>query len=132
MSNFENAREFAQFVKGLGFRAFVAEPGLGRGGYGIVTDAEGSRVLSFSFTGGSTLSGNYGPPSRACGTGWQLEMDVWDIKSADDVKRALYATPPGRIAPRAEPGKPDSGWQYFTTLEQHLKQYGSSSKYQEV
>jgi hypothetical protein len=123
----QSASDFAHFVKGLGFRVFLA----GSGDYGFITDTEGSRVLSFSFTGGSSLSGNYGPPSRACGTGWQSSFDAWNIKTADDVSRALYENPPS-FCPRAQPGKPESGWQYFTTLEQHLSQYGSSSKYREI
>lgn len=123
----QSASEFAHFIKGLGFRAFLADSG----DYGFITDATGSRVMSFSFTGGSSLSGNYGPPSRTSGTGWQLSVDTYHLKSADDVKRALYAEPPS-FCQRARYGEPDSGWQYFTTLDQHLAAYGSSSKYREI
>jgi hypothetical protein len=117
------AKEFAHFVKGLGFRAFVAEPGLGRGGYGFITDAEGSRVLSFSFNDGGSLGGNYGPPSQESGTGWRIDGHPLDLKTAHDVYRALYAHPPRWC------GK---GWKNLTTLEQHLQTYGKSSNYREI
>lgn len=131
MTDFHTAREFAQFIKGLGFRAFVAAND-GTRGYGFITDAEGSRVLSFSM-GDGTLSGNYGPPSRTSGTGWQLNGSLWSLKTAEDVRQALYAPPPDwcrRASPQAR-GDND-GWKYLTTLEQHLGMYGSSSKYEEV
>jgi hypothetical protein len=129
MSDFETAREFAQFIKGLGFRAFVAggPGGDGRRGYGFITDAEGTRVLSYSMEG--SLSGNYGPPSRASGTGWQLPGSIWGLKTAEDVRAALYATAPDWIARGSENA---SGFRYYCTLAQHLGMYGSSSKYQEI
>lgn len=119
---YKNAREFALFIKGLGFRAFVAESKTMD--YGIITDAEGSRVLSFGFTDGASLSGNYGPPSKESGTGWRMDITPYDLKTAEDVRKALYAQIPRwcNAGPNVKP----------TTLEQHLGQYGSSSKYQEV
>jgi hypothetical protein len=129
MSDFETAREFAQFIKGLGFRVFVAKND-GRRGHGFITDAEGSRVLSFGMEGG--LSGNYGPPSRASGTGWQIEgANIWTLKTAEDVKRALYAIAPN-FCQRYRKGVPDSGFEHYTTLAEHLGLYGSSSGYQEI
>lgn len=134
MSDYQTAREFAQFIKGLGFRAFVAGGmgGDGRNGYGFITDTEGSRVLSFEMRSGN-LGGNYGPPSRTSGTGWQLNGDVWSLKTADDVRKALYVTAPD-FCRRASPQSrgDDSGWQYYTTLAQHLAMYGASSKYEEI
>lgn len=127
MSDFQTAREFAQFIKGLGFRAFVAAND-GIRGHGFITDAKGERVLSFQMDDGS-LGGNYGPPSREAGTGWRIHLTVWDMKTADDVRKALYATPPDYCR-RATHDR--GGWEYFTTLEQHLGLYGSSSKYQEI
>lgn len=130
MSDFNTAREFAQYVKGLGFRAFVAGSPGGDGvrGYGFITDATGSRVLCFSMADG-TLSGNYGPPSREAGTGWQTNWTIWRVRTADDIREALYSHPPDycRKATRER-----GGWQYFTTLDQHLGQYGASSKYKEL
>lgn len=116
----ENAATFASFIKGLGFRVFVAKAGH----YGFITDTDGTRVLSWSFSDSSSLSGNYGPPSHESGTGWRLAQSPHDLKSADDVRAALYATPDPRQCGR--------GWRYFTTLQQHLSMYGDSSKYREV
>lgn len=142
--SYETAREFAQFIKGLGFRAFVAGAlgGDGPRGYGFITDREGTRVLSFQFSDGGSLGGNYGPPSQESGTGWRMDATPWDIKTAADVKRFLYATAPdwtrrghaGRChtCGREHEGAKARGWQYYTTLEQHLAAYGSSSKYEEI
>lgn len=99
------AREFAKRITALGFRVFLAD--LGAGAYGFITDADESRVLSFSFTFDSSLSGNYGPPSKESGTGWRMDESPSDLRTAEDVRRALYASPP----PFA--GK---GWRYLTTL----------------
>lgn len=120
MTDFYTAREFAHFIKGLGFRAFVAGSPGGDGprGYGFITDASGERVLSFSMEQG--LSGNYGPPSRESGTGWRLDKDPSDLRTAEDVRNALYSNAPqwcGR------------GWKHYTTLAQHLAMHGSSSGY---
>lgn len=130
MSDFQTAREFAQFIKGLGFRAFVAGTpgGDGTRGYGFITDAEGSRVLSFGMDGG--LSGNYGPPTRESGTGWKIADSVYCIKDAEDVRRLLYSHPPDWIRKAGADGR--GGWRYFETLDGHLGHYGSSSKYQEI
>lgn len=117
-----NATEFAHFVKGLGFRAWVADSNY-RGGYGFLSDDKGERVLSFEFTAEGKLSGNYGPPSRESGTGWVLNQTPYSLKTAEDVREALYAVPPTFC------GK---GWKHYTTVEQHLAMYGSSSKYKEV
>ena len=115
----EQTTELAARIKALGFRVFVAE----RGEYGFITDAEGSRVLSFGFSDGGSLGGNYGPPSKESGTGWRMDRTPYDLKTAADVSAALYAPAP------AFTGK---GWRRYTTLEQHLQQYGSSSRYQEA
>lgn len=114
------AKDFARRVTALGFRVFIARDGTGH--YGFITDDTGARVLSFSCDMGGGLSGNYGPPSRESGTGWQLDATLYDLRTAEDVCRALYAHPPEWV------GK---GWRYFTTLEQHLGQYGTSSRYAE-
>lgn len=114
------ASEFAAHVKSLGFRAFIAESGE----YGFVTDAEGTRVLSFSFTGTSSLSGNYYPPSRESGTGWGMHKFPGELATADDVHKALYANPPSWLC-----GK---GWKRLSTMADYLGQYQSSSRFVEV
>ncbi len=119
------ATNFAHFIKGLGFRVFLAE----RKDYGFITDADGGRVLSFSFNDWS-LSGNYGPPSRASGTGWRMDGTPGALRTAADVKKALNAMPPP-FCQRADGDKRD-GWRYLTTVDQYLQMYGSSSKFKEV
>lgn len=102
---------FVEKAKGWGFRAFVAE----QGDYGFVTDADGSRVMGFSFSGFSTrLSGHYGPPSTESGTGWSLEQSPDALHSAEDMRKALYANPPSWC------GK---GWRSLSTLVDHLGRY---------
>lgn len=141
MSDYQTAREFAQFIKGLGFRAFVSTTPGGEGprGYGFITDDKGERVLSFGMRDGD-LGGNYNG-DRSTGSGWRMDAHTWDLKTAADVKRALYA-----IAPmwtgfhRAANSCPTCGQsrghekteQTYRTLEQYLKLYGSSSKFEEV
>lgn len=111
---------FAKRIKALGFRVFLAE----NREYGLITNDDGSRVISFSFSSlGSSLSGNYGPPSRESGTGWRLSRSPESLRTVKDVQAALAETPPAWC------GK---GWRYMTTLEQHLKDYGASSRYYEL
>lgn len=83
-----NAREFGQFIKGLGFRAFVAKDTY-RGGYGFITDEAGSRVLVFGFSDGGTLSGTYGPSSTNERHGLAYGGDA--IRSAHRRRRAQGA-----------------------------------------
>jgi len=114
------ATAFAKRIKALGFRVFLAE----NREYGLITNDDGSRVISFSFSSlGSSLSGNYGPPSHESGTGWRLSRSPESLRTAEDVKAAFAETPPAWC------GK---GWRYMTTLEQHLKDYGASSRYYEL
>lgn len=127
MTDFRTAREFAQYIKGLGFRAFVAKDD-GVRGHGFITNADGSRVLSFQMGDGS-LGGNYGPPTRESGTGWRLDQTIWDLHTYADVRKALNDMPPTYCQRKRHDR---GGWEYLTTLEQHLSMYGSSSGYQEV
>ncbi len=139
MSDYQTAREFAQFIKGLGFRAFVAGND-GRNGYGFITDADGSRVLGFEMREG-TLGGNYNG-DRSTGSGWRMDQNTWDLKTAEDVKRALYAMAPSWTGFHRSPSRCHACGQStgseadkarsYTTLEQHLKMYGTSSKYSEI
>jgi hypothetical protein len=114
-----NTTEFAHNVKSLGFRVFLAKDGH----FGIITDDVGTRVMSFSFRDGSSLSGNYGPPSQKSGTGWRLEGSPSDLVTAEDVRRALYAGAPNWCG---------DGWKRYTTLAQHLATYGACCGYQEI
>lgn len=113
------ARDFAHYVKGLGFTVYLAKDGT----YGFITDDTAERVLSFSFTDGGSLSGNYGPPSAKSGTGWRLEQAPHDLKTHADVRRALYEPAPRWCG---------DGWKRYTSVEQHLKLYGDSSHYTRI
>jgi hypothetical protein len=115
----EMAAEFAGFIAGLGFTVYMAE----RGTYGFITDKAETRVLSFEFGCPPRLGGNYGPPSTESGTGWSLAKCPSDLKTAEDVRAALYSVPDYNV------GK---GWRYFTTAKQHLESYAASSKYRLV
>lgn len=114
-----DASNFAHYVKGLGFTVYLAHAGT----YGFITDDTGTRVLSFSFTDGGTLSGNYGPPSQTSGTGWRLEQAPHNLVTRDDVRRALYEHAPSFCG---------NGWKHYTTVAQYLKLYGDSSAYQQI
>lgn len=111
-------RDFARHIKDLGFCIYIAQEGEGR--YGFITDDTASRVLSFSLNDGGNLGGNYSPPSRESGTGWRMDEHPGDLKTAEDVRKALYAYPP-QFA-----GK---GWKTLTTVEQYLAMYDRSSHY---
>lgn len=115
----DDASEFAQRIKALGFLVFVAE----RGHYGFITDDTERRVLTFSFSDCGSLGGCYGPPSTTSGTGWRLEGAPNTLKSAEDVRQALYSYPPAYCG---------NGWKYLSTVNQYLALYGDSSRFQEV
>ena len=108
---------FAGRISQMGFTVYVAKSG----DYGFITDDKASRVLSFSFTDGGSLSGNYGPPSTQSGTGWRMVKGPDSLKTADDVREALYASPPDWLR-----GK---GWRYLSTVAQYLQHYGPSSQF---
>lgn len=111
--------EFAHRIKALGFRVFIAE----RGHYGFITDDTEKRVLTFSFSDGSSLGGAYGPPSTTSGTGWRLEQTPYGLKTAEDVRAALDSYPPACCG---------NGWKYLVSVKQYLALYGDSSRFQEV
>lgn len=115
----DRAQQFAGFVKGLGFRVWLAQTG----DHGFISDGVGDRVMCFSFDVPNRLGGCYGPPSFESGTGWQLSKDPSELRTAGDVRGALYEHPP------AFAGR---GWKHFTTVSQHLAMYQSSSHYTEL
>lgn len=128
----EQVAQWAGTIKGLGFRVWIAESGT----YGFISDASESRVLSF---GTDSLGGNYGPPSQESGTGWRMDQAPWDLKTAADVKAALYAEAPSwtrrgpsRCGACGHQHGESKGWQRYTTVAEHLALYGRSSKYREI
>ena len=108
---------FADHISRLGFTVYIAKSGT----YGFITDDAANRVLSFGFNDGGSLSGNYGPPSTQCGTGWRMDKGPHSLTTAEAVREALYANPPDWLR-----GK---GWRYLSTVEQYLQLYGSSSQF---
>lgn len=108
----QDARDFAVRITAMGFRVYLAE----RGDYGFVTDSSESRVLGFAGRSGD-LSGTYGPPSTTSGTGWKMDQSTWDLRTAADVRNALYAHPPPWC------GK---GWSRVSTVKDFLAHYQSS------
>jgi hypothetical protein len=121
--NVTQAHEFAQRIKSLGFVVYMAAGGH----YGFITDETGARVLSFAFQGvEDTLSGNYGPPSRESGTGWQINATPQSLRTAEQVREALNAPAPDWTR------KQGKGWTRYTTLAEHLAAYGASSKYRQI
>ena len=125
---YDEVQRFAGKIKAWGFRVWIAESG----DYGFISDDRPpapnklARVLSFSFSRGSSLSGNYGPPSTNSGTGWKMDITPGDLKSADDVLKALNAHAPEWTR------RGGVGWKHYTTVAKHLAMYQSSSKYEEV
>lgn len=115
----EYVRAFAQRMTALGFTVYIAE----RGTHGFLTDAKESRVLCFGSSG--DLSGAYGPPSLFSGTGWRMDAAMWDLKTADDVRAALYEYPPAFCGRQGS----ERCWSHFTTVAQFLKMYNASSRY---
>lgn len=107
--------QLAREIKKAGFRVFIAASGT----YGFYTDALGQRVVQFQFDlGGFTFNGNYktDQPSQT-GTGWRLEGSTFT---------GMFNQCPPDWAVRS-----GITWK-FTTLEQYLKTYQSSSKFTEV
>lgn len=106
----------AHDIKKAGYRPFIAENGT----YGFYTDKEGSKVISFGIDLlRIRFSGNYvSECPQSTGTGWGIGDNREDF---GDMFKAI----PERYAV--------GGWKWkFTTLEQHLKTYGPSSRYKEV
>ena len=114
---------FCERIKVLGFRVYLSK----HKDYGFITDDSESRVLSFSFRDGGSLGGNYGPPTTQCGTGWRMDGSPWDLKTADDVRKALYAFIPSWVGgPTARAAiKP-------STVAQYRAAYQSSSCFAEA
>ncbi len=117
MTTKDEVSAFADRISRMGFVVYIAKSGA----YGFITDDTASRVLSFSFNDDGSLGGNYGPPSRQSGTGWRMDESPYNLATADDVRKALYASPPDWLR-----GK---GWRYLSTVAQYLQQYDKSSQF---
>jgi hypothetical protein len=93
-----------------GYRVFLAE----KGTYGFYTNNEGKRIVSFACDlGGINFSGNY--KSKTDGTGWRIG------RNREDYEVMLNEYPWVGIK-----------FEKFTTVEEHLAIYNSSSRYTEL
>lgn len=109
--------QIAEQIKSYGYKVYIAKDGR----YGFYTD--GVRVVSFGgqWNFSVDFSGNY--QSRKCGTGWQQATELTAI-DAEAAEKFIKASAP-QWATKGEVVT-------YTTPEQHLSMYGSSSGYTEV
>ena len=111
----ELINELAQALDSYGYTVYIAK----NGDYGFYTD--GKRVVSFGGQWRFSIdySGNY--KSNKSGTGWGLEKDkgILTKEEADDFIK--------RNAPHWATNENVT----YTSPEQHLKTYGSSSGYKQ-
>ena len=126
MSNYkkEAAVELANAIKtNTGYRVFLSER---RGcSHGFITNASGSRVLSFQFDILSfSFSGNY--ESKSCGTGWRMAgVGVEHVTNKESLDRIFENNSAPLWATKGEQVR-------LVSLDDHLKRYGASSMFVEV
>ena len=106
-----------------GYRVFLSE----RGGcaHGFITNASGSRVVSFQFDILSiSFSGNY--KSKSCGTGWRMDgVEVEHVTNKESLDRIFDNNSAPLWATKGEQVR-------LVSLDDHLKRYGASSMFVEV
>lgn len=119
----QTAREFANKAKELGFTVYLAKSET----YGLITDKNKDRVLSFQSDFGLVkVSGNY-QPQGGIGTGWEIAKDL-DSNDLNQRQLDLFLN---AIAPNWAVGNAIYPVKY-STLENHLEAYQKSSKYKQV
>jgi len=108
-------QELSQDLKSKGFRVWLAE----NGEYGFYSDKSAGHIVSFQINlGVISYSGNYKSRSHSgCGSGWILSSGL-------SYAAMLKDTPPF-WAIRDNLVK-------FCTVQDHLEQYGKSSRFEEV
>lgn len=108
--------EICKALKSYGYAVYISKTGE----HGFYTD--GASVVSFGgqWEFSADFSGNYGPPSRQCGTGWQIAAEQC-IPTEEQARAWLNALPPTWATNGANVRK--------TSPEQHLSTYGKSSGY---
>ena len=106
-----------------GYRVFLSE----RVGcaHGFITNASGSRVVSFQFDILSiSFSGNY--KSKSCGTGWRMDgIEVEHVTNKESLDRIFDNNSVPLWATKGEQVR-------LVSLDDHLKNYGASSMFVEV
>ena len=106
-----------------GYRVFLSE----RVGcaHGFITNASGSRVVSFQFDGlNLSFSGNY--KSKSCGTGWRMDgVEAEHVTNKESLDRIFDNNSAPLWATKGEQVR-------LVSLDDHLKKYGASSMFVEV
>lgn len=113
--NHDELMPMVEDIRKEGFRVFLSS----KGQYGFYTNKEGDRLVGFEMgLGGIKFSGNYTTEKpRQTGTGWALEEQ--------NSYQKMFDTRPPRWAVG------DINYR-MTTLKEHLKSYGKSSRFFEV
>jgi hypothetical protein len=110
-------KELATEIHNQGFIVYLAHPDKRfEPTYGFYTDETGQRVVSFQVDCVYSYTGHY-EPSQGSGSGWSMRAPM---RCKDQLQKVLHARAPSWTGNE----NPE-----YTTLEQHLKRYGSSSRY---
>lgn len=126
MSNYKKEALVAlamEIKANTGYRVFLSER---RGcAHGFITNASGSRVVSFQFDILSiSFSGNY--KSKSCGTGWRMDgVGVEHVTNKESLDRIFDNNTAPFWATKGEQVR-------LVSLDDHLKTYGASSMFVEV
>lgn len=126
MSNYKKEELIAlamEIKANTGYRVFLSER---RGcAHGFITNASGSRVVSFQFDILSvSFSGNY--ISKSCGTGWRMDgVGVEHVTNKESLDRIFDNNSVPLWATKGEQVR-------LVSLDDHLKRYGASSMFVEV
>lgn len=121
----ERITELVNKIKSFGYSVYLAE----RGNYGFFTNSDGSKIVSFQIDYFFfNFSANH--KSIGLGTGYRITSDeqclLWEIDKfcTDEFLQKLIN------APIYKSRRKNEKFISWTTLEQHLASYQSSSKYQ--
>lgn len=126
MSNYKKEALIAlamEIKANTGYRVFLSER-IGCA-HGFITNASGSRVVSFQFDILSvSFSGNY--ISKSCGTGWRMDgVNVEHVTNKESLDRIFDNNSAPLWATKGEQVR-------LVSLDDHLKRYGTSSMFVEV
>ena len=115
----EQISRLATIMVSLGFDVWLAK----KGTHGFYTDSAGTRIVDFSFSRPNmrALFGSY-KGTREHGEGW-LIIEGLDDLTVSKLNKYLYMPAPSWTGNKNP---------IYTTKLQHLKEYGKSSKYQQI
>ena len=123
-ANKERTAELVNKIKSFGYPVYLSE----KGNYGFFTNQDGSRLVSFQIDHFFfSFSANH--KSIGLGSGYRITNDeqclLWDIDNFCTAKfLESLINAPVYISRRK-----NERFLWWTTLEQHLERYQSSSKY---